>query len=891
MRITDIQHISIFIGLTCLFAGCNDKLSEFTSTHIDNAILFATEIEGFNQEIPPTDTKEVGAPRKLNGDVCIHSEDVNYLRGKNYQSTFVASLETRAAPATSISGSFGVFCCRTSANWATTDSYNVIKNEEVKSSNSVWTTDKMHYWSDYKHSFFAYYPYSANLFSSSTQTSGYPKFTYTVPERAADEKDILVATSLNVDGSKDANVSLNFKHILTQVLFKVGSKGWARGLTQSGSTWNEGTIKSITIKGAYKANTYEIGKGWQSSLSGTGTFVSSPSYKTKSTDANVVINGSTNAFMMIPQTVPSGAQLSVVWNDGKSDHTFSINIAGDKWLEGHTYTYVIDPQSANYVIDVIPPVGGFAYTGTYTKTFSIASYKWENGKQVAVPWRAQFSTDGRTWTTNQPDWISKIDISGSGGVTPVVYNLKANKATATPITYDHSSIIQKAATKGSINSPYDLSLHDLSGKTIKRSTANCYVINSPGTYMFPMVYGNALRNGVTNTEAYNAVDSIKGKSYILSPLVKHDDSAITNPWINQNKYANGSTIKVASVKILWSDVKDMVSGIAIKNNDYVQFTINKPVEGNVVIGAYNASGTILWSWHIWVSSVDLTETYTLQTHSGNKLQLMTKYLGWAYNDNSSNVQSYGGRTYYIRILQTEDNGKTFQKHSDFSISQDKCIVDEAKGNCPYYQWGRKDPMLPSTGTGNVDKAYYNNSLTWAITKYQPSIGEMTQNPFTFYNFNASYSAKAQYHNLWDNHRANMNDDNDTIVVKTIYDPSPLGYHLPPGNAFTGWTTTGEMTRNSDEFNVEGNWNYGWNFYCEPNRSGNTFFLFAVGSRPTGAGYIAGYNEESTLWRAVDNYDGDGYSMFVGSYLNPRDHSNRDNAVPIVPVKDDRFPTP
>ncbi len=46
---------------------------------------------------------------------------------------------------------------------------------------------------------------------------------------------------------------------------------------------------------------------------------------------------------------------------------------------------------------------------------------------------------------------------------------------------------------------YDLSTK---GGTTAMNTANCYIINAPGRYSLPLVYGNAIKNGATNSSAY-----------------------------------------------------------------------------------------------------------------------------------------------------------------------------------------------------------------------------------------------------------------------------------------------------------------------------------------------------------------------------------------------------
>ena len=93
-----------------------------------------------------------------------------------------------------------------------------------------------------------------------------------------------------------------------------------------------------------------------------------------------------------------------------------------------------------------------------------------------------------------------------------------------------------------------------------------------------------------------------------------------------------------------------------------------------------------------------------------------------------------------------------------------------------------------------------------------------------------------YYNLWstDNDRTDGNDD---VVIKSVYDPSPVGYSLPASNAFTGFTTTGQNAGaentpgNPDHFNVKFPFDNGWYFYTNPNKIGNTTFFFpASGNR-------------------------------------------------------------
>ena len=122
-------------------------------------------------------------------------------------------------------------------------------------------------------------------------------------------------------------------------------------------------------------------------------------------------------------------------------------------------------------------------------------------------------------------------------------------------------------------------------------------------------------------------------------------------------------------------------------------------------------------------------------------------------------------------------------------------------------------------------------------------------------FNINASMDGRYYNLWstDNDRTEANDD---LVIKSVYDPSPVGYSLPASNAFTGFTTTGGNTGNSSELNVKGDFDKGWHFYCKPNKQGGTIFFPASGSRHYNAGSLNYVTTLGICWLAgpYDRYN-------------------------------------
>ena len=159
----------------------------------------------------------------------------------------------------------------------------------------------------------------------------------------------------------------------------------------------------------------------------------------------------------------------------------------------------------------------------------------------------------------------------------------------------------------------------------------------------------------------------------------------------------------------------------------------------------------------------------------------------------------------------------------------------------WHVWGSKDPMLPGDGiTAGIgkDKTCYPGSPEYKF-KYGSEglntndIKEYIRNP---HKFNIKEEMDGQYYNLWstDNDRT---DANDEVVIKSVYDPSPVGYSLPASNAFTGFTTTGgnigaeaSAPFSPDKVNAKLPFDKGYYFYTKPNKAGNTFFFVASGWR-------------------------------------------------------------
>ena len=89
---------------------------------------------------------------------------------------------------------------------------------------------------------------------------------------------------------------------------------------------------------------------------------------------------------------------------------------------------------------------------------------------------------------------------------------------------------------------------DLSTENGRTESSNCYVINSPGHYKFPLVYGNSLDNRV----AYGTGSS--SDNNVWAYLKDHTDAAINDSWIKEN-----SAVKSAG------GIKDAVIGRILRD--------------------------------------------------------------------------------------------------------------------------------------------------------------------------------------------------------------------------------------------------------------------------------------------------------------------------------------
>jgi len=228
-------------------------------------------------------------------------------------------------------------------------------------------------------------------------------------------------------------------------------------------------------------------------------------------------------------------------------------------------------------------------------------------------------------------------------------------------------------------------------KTTFASPANCYIVTNAGEYIFKTLKGNS----------------------------------------------SESVGNVASAEVLWEtfgthkapEVGDLVKEVSYNNGEITFKATDR--KGNAVIAAKDASGKILWSWHIWMTDQPVEKVYP------SNATMMDRNLG-AISASSGDVGTIGLK----------------------------------------YQWGRKDPFLGEVSHNFNVKA--KSTITWPPSEQSSAttgtILYATEHPTTFIDSSAELTNLDWYYTgneTTDNTRWTTSDK-----AKSIYDPCPAGWRVP-----------------------------------------------------------------------------------------------------------------
>ena len=682
---------------------------------------------------------------------------------------------------------------------------------------------------------------------NNTDANGSPSVEFEVNTDVTKEVDLMTACTGDVEYATQGvqpTTKLDFRHALTGIRFAVGQNlSWNK-------TIDKVELRNVLLKSKYVLSKQFNGTGaaWDhTGYSMRGNAVLSGVSVSTSSNPNVTImgnDGDNYTFYMIPQLLTGkGVTAYVHCTDGTE---ITVPLKGE-WKAGTTRTYKLSQTNSTwtYTIEGTNPSRAAKYDETTSQAYGIKSFREDpvTHVQQAVAWKVvgyDANGDGTFSMAEKPAWLTSLSkTQGDGGTA-------ADQGTAT-LTKDITDFLAKrnkelkeATALGSASAPYDLSTK---GGSVARSTANSYLISAPGHYRIPLVYGNAIENGSTNAKSYIS-HAAPGNLKVLYNFQDHEGHNIDDPWIEKTN--GGANNGVNGAEVVWADAANLVHSPAIKHDGgdaYLEFEVKASdiQSGNAVV-AVKKGGTIVWSWHLWFAPKDALDKIKVTNHQNVDYYFTKETLGWKPTQWSGSTYDKP-RTVKVKVEQTVANNGTKQV-SEFTITQNP--GNKREGATTLYQFGRKD-AFPGVDASKLAAGSHFTENAGNNMSIQNGI----QNPGSFYtNGNSWYSYS--YYNLWsaDNTTTGYNDNS---VVKTVYDPCPVGFKMPASNAFTGFTANGQ---NFGTMNVNGTdnsqiyqSNFGHNFWTSSSKTATINFP-ASGSRSDSGGSLLSVGYVGFYWSAV-----------------------------------------
>ena len=449
-----------------------------------------------------------------------------------------------------------------------------------------------------------------------------------------------------------------------------------------------------------------------------------------------VTDGATSR--VIERTIPVKAENSYRI---KRNHIYSVDVQVLSINEVKVFTDMLDWEDVGVTGDIV---------GTYFDIDRSASKGITLIKDIADPVKlvkVDCHTPGRlrirALQPNKTDLISTTDLQ-----------LYCNGIAETDKLADNSGIYDLTAaqvmnfycTTGSVPANYE-------GGFIEISSDNVHVVYIPigsldtfipldteGTANSYIADRGAASYSFTATIMGNGADGIIDEG-------KFEDASG-----NILTKAGGANIHPLSAKLLWQDTDELVEQVALVNGR-VQVKMGRS-RGNALIAVYDKANPnaedakVLWSWHLWCTPVPQIIEYTAP-RTGHEYTIMDR--------------NVGATTSTLGLVTTQGL---------------------------QYQFGRKDPFTTSLDYDEDVAVFLRNvrsdSLPHLFSYEEPlTIAQAIGKPDVFiHRMNLSggkWCETSEMKYLWGNPEGQA-EYFPSLTVKTIYDPCPIGYKVPPVDA-------------------------------------------------------------------------------------------------------------
>lgn len=742
--------------------------------------------------------------------------------------------------------------------------------------------------------FMGYAPYASAENGITYDASGYPTLSFSVKESVKDQVDLLTAVK-DVSGKGGEAIDFTFNHALAAITVRSGEAMLSGTITKVAikNVYKAGTLPlgtSIpvwTATGSFDGSFEVETTAALPEAEGSSETYTTPGLRIAgiSKGENGIADDDGLTFFMIPQTLPEGAKLEVTLTDKKTGNTWTLsaplagkhndgsgNEVSNRWEAGKLYTYAISTkgivvQPYLKLVKKTVTKTGVTETGIFSESYEgFAEHdptKYSNIQSTGV---LPFS--GAIHDVERTAYMT-ITLAGGQSKTVAADDIKMEYSTDggsswAPcddngwIDYDPVAAASKGADDPKASRTGSLILPKLdgfknlmaassakSGVTDLSATesANCYMINSPGDYSFRTVYGNTLKGGSIDNSVLTLPTTKEeaGMRY----FVDHRNEEITDGDI-ATQLTGYSTLSEAF--ILWQDSPGLISRVKYENG-VIKFHVDERTiaEGNAVIALRDSNHDIVWSWHIWVTDKDWSagNCILVKDSDGTAHKLAPSMLGRCEARSASSGRYISLRFSFTydnpgakepitvtadRFMTTKNGTETEVILSDL---RQQNIAGSAAGDNTYYQWGRKDAMIPGIYTDTDDPANQNadNNVIWGFKghlwgeltmynkpvfdypedyKFQRSeadngvtLGYAISNPHRFvmgvdgvydhdYRKHWHNPGSEKYvesggimYNAWNSKNTNYYPNDAKTVGKTIYDPCPPGYHVPLAKAFNG----------------------------------------------------------------------------------------------------------